>query len=105
MIGPHNEPNNGSARMLWARMLAYVTGTINQELLTKNEYLAVENRILKAKIKGRLLLTNDERITLAEIARRLGAKALEDVATVARPETILSWYRKLIAKKFDGSKL
>ena len=91
--------------MLWARMLAYVTGAINQELLTKNECLAAENRILKAKIKGRLLLTNDERVTLVEIARRLGAKALEEVAPMAKPETILSWYRKLIAKKFDGSKL
>jgi len=91
--------------MLWARMLAYVTGSINQELLTRNEYLVTENRILKGKIKGRLLLTNDQRITLAEIARRLGPKALEAIATVARPETILGWYRKLIAKKFDGSKL
>jgi len=86
-------------------MLAYVTGTINQELLTRNEYLVTENRILRAKIKGRLLLTNDERIALAEIARRLGAKVLEEVATVATPETILGWYRNLIAKKFDTSKL
>ena len=32
----------------WARLLAYVTGLINQELLLKNEYLAFENRILQA---------------------------------------------------------
>ena len=42
--------------MLWARMLAYVTGTVNQELLLRNEYLAAENRILRDQIKGRLLL-------------------------------------------------
>ena len=36
--------------MLWARLLAYVTGTVNQELLLRNEYLAAENRILKAQI-------------------------------------------------------
>ena len=59
--------------MLWARLLAYVTGTVNQELLLRNEYLTAENRILKAQIKG-------------------------------RPDTILGWYRKLIAKKFDGSR-
>ena len=29
--------------MLWARLLAYVTGTVNQELLLQNEYLAAEN--------------------------------------------------------------
>ena len=34
------------AVMDWARMLAYVTGTVDQELLTRNEYRAAENRIL-----------------------------------------------------------
>src|SRR5215831_12138457 len=90
--------------MLWARLIAYVTGTVNQELLLRNEYLAAENRILKAQIKGRLLLSEEEKATLAEIAHRLGRKALEEVACTARPDTILGWYRKLIAKKFDGSR-
>jgi putative transposase len=49
-------------------------------------------------------LTNAQRATLAEIARRMGRRALEQVASVAKPETILTWYRKLIARKFDGSK-
>ena len=39
--------------MDWARILAYVTGTVDQELLARNEYLAAENRILKAQLKGR----------------------------------------------------
>jgi hypothetical protein len=29
------------------RLLAYVTGLVNQELLPQNEYLAAENRILR----------------------------------------------------------
>jgi hypothetical protein len=33
-----------------------------------------------------------------------GRKALEELAAVGKPETLLAWYRKLIAKKFDGSK-
>src|SRR5262249_16901793 len=45
-----------------------------------------------------------ERKTLAEIGKRLGRKALRDVASVARPDTILGWYRRLVAQKFDGSK-
>ena len=66
--------------MDWARILAYITGSVNQELLLRNEYLVAENRILKAQIKTPLRLTDGERITLAEIAHRLGRKALEAVA-------------------------
>jgi putative transposase len=90
--------------MLWARMLSYVTGTVNQELLLRNEYLGAENRILRGQIKGRLLLSEGEKATLAEIAQRLGRKALEELAAVAKTDTLLAWYRKLIANKFDGSK-
>ena len=86
------------------RMLAYVTGMVNQALLLQNEYLVAENRILKGQIQGRLLLSEEEKATLAEIAHRLGRKALEEVAATAQPDTILGWYRKLIANKFDGSK-
>src|SRR6266446_3177730 len=91
-------------RMDWARILAYVTGMVDQELLARNEYLAAENRILKAQLKGRLKLSDAERATLGEIGHRLGRKVLGDVANVARPDTILAWYRKLVARKFDGSK-
>src|SRR5499425_2377530 len=90
--------------MLWAHLLAYVTGTVDQELLLRNEYLAAENRMLRGQIKGRLLLSEEEKATLAEIAHRLGRKALEEVASTAQPDTILGWYRRLIAKKFDGSR-
>src|ERR1700738_4581221 len=90
--------------MIWTRMLAYITGTVDQELLLRNEYLAAENRILRSQIKGRLLLSDGERSTLAEIAHRLGRKALKEVAAAAKPDTLLAWYRKLIANKFDGSK-
>jgi hypothetical protein len=38
---------------------------------------------------------------LAEIAKRLGRKALKDIAQVAKPDTILGWYRQLVARKFD----
>jgi hypothetical protein len=95
----------GGSGMIWARMLAYITGTVDQELLLRNEYLAAENRILRAQIKGRLLLSDGEKATLAEIAHRLGRKALEELSAVAKADTLLAWYRKLIANKFDGSKL
>ncbi len=88
--------------MDWKRLLAYITGSVDQELLLRNEYLAAENRILRNQIRGRLRLTDGERRTLAEIGKQLGKKALEEVANILRPETILGWHRRLVAKKFDG---
>jgi putative transposase len=91
--------------MGWARILAYITGAVDQELLLRNEYLAAENRILKAQLPRRLRFSNAERATLGEIGRRLGRKALGEVATAALPNTILGWYRTLVARKFDGSRV
>ena len=88
----------------WVRLLTYITGLVNQELLLQNEYLAAENRILRAQLPVRLHLSDLERTTLAEIGKRLGRKALAQIACVAKPDTILAWYRKLIAQKFDGSR-
>src|SRR3984893_2538110 len=87
----------------WARLLAYVTGLVNQELLLQNEYLAAENHILKAHLQLCFRLSDGERSTLAEIGRRLGRKGLQQVARLAKPDTILGWYRKLVALKLDGS--
>ena len=53
----------------WARLLAYVTGLVNQELL-QNEYMAAENRILKARLQPGWRLSDGERATLAEIGKR-----------------------------------
>jgi putative transposase len=90
--------------MDWPRILAYITGTVDQELLLRNDYLTAENRILRNQMSGRLRLSDSEKKTLAGIGYRLGRKGLEDVANAARPDTILGWYRKLVAQKFDGSK-
>jgi transposase len=88
----------------WVRLLAYVTGLVHQELLLQNEYLITENQILRAHLGPRCRLSDRERRTLAEIGKRLGRKALQQVASLARPDTILAWYRQLMAQKFDGSK-
>ncbi len=90
--------------MEWARILVFMTGTVDQELLLRNEYLAAENRILRGPVKGRLKLLDAERAKLGEIGHRLGRKALGEVATAALPETILGWYRRLVARKFDASR-
>jgi len=90
--------------MDWKRLLGYISGSVNEELLSRIEYLVSKNRILRGQIKGRILLSDAERKTLAEIGKRLGKRALEEIASIVKPETILGWHRQLIAKKFDGSK-
>src|SRR5262245_2208005 len=89
--------------MDWKHLLASITGTVDQALLLRNEYLVTENRILRHQITGRVRLTDGERTTLAAIGQKLGKQDLEEVATIVKPGTILGWYRKLVAQKFDGS--
>ena len=62
--------------MDWKHLLAYITGTVDQELLLRNEDLVTENRMLRNQITGRVRLTDAERKTLAEIGHKLGKQAL-----------------------------
>jgi hypothetical protein len=75
--------------MDWKTMLAYVTGSVDENLLLRIEYLVAENRILRDQIKGRLQLSDTERQTLAEIGAKLGKQALAAVANIVQPDTIL----------------
>jgi putative transposase len=87
-----------------ARLLAFVTGLVNPELLLKNESLLAENRILKAHLRPGFRLSDKERTTLAASGKRPGRKLLREAARIASPDTILGWYRQLVAGKFDGSR-
>jgi transposase InsO family protein len=89
--------------MDWKQLLAYMTGSVDQELLLRNEYLVTENRILRKQLQGHVRLSDGERKTLAEIGKKLGKRALKEIATLVTPHTILAWHRTLIAQKFDGS--
>src|SRR5437879_1509029 len=89
--------------MDWKHLLAYITGTVDQELLLRNEYLVTENRILRNQLKGRIRLSDGERKALAVIGQKLGQQALKGVAQIVKPETILGWHRTLVAQKCDGS--
>src|SRR5262249_34820251 len=64
--GGYHELSVMRDRFHWARLLAFVTGLVNQELLLRNEYLVAENRILRAHLPARLRLSDAERSTLAE---------------------------------------
>ena len=90
--------------MDWKHLLAYITGTVDQELLLRNEYLATENRILRSQLNGRLLLDGWRTQIVAEIGKKLRKQALEESLRSSNPIPSSRWHRKLVAKKFDGSK-
>src|SRR5437870_5936233 len=99
-----HDQSSGNPRQYWTNTSnGKIRGTVDQELLLRNEYLVTENRILRNQIKGRVRLSDGERKTLAEIGQKLGKKALREVAKIVKPDTILAWHRKLVAQKFDGS--
>jgi transposase InsO family protein len=89
--------------MDWKTLLAYITGSVDQHLLLRNEYLVTENRMLRRQLKGRVRLSDGARKVLAELGQKLGKQALEEVATIVKPDTILAWHRRLAAQKFNGS--
>ena len=77
--------------MDWKQLLAYITGTVDQELRLRIEYLVTENRILRHQITGRVRFTDGERMTLAAIGQKLGKKALEEVANIVKPGVCSGW--------------
>jgi transposase InsO family protein len=85
-------------------LLFTFAGWINQHQQAVIEYLQEENRVLKEQLRGkRLRLTDHQRRRLAIKGKRLGRRALGQIAGIVTPDTILAWHRKLIAKKWDYS--
>ena len=87
--------------MDWKQLLISITSSVDEELRLRNTYLVTENRILRQQMQGRVQLTASERRELAEIGQRLGKKALEEIATIAKPDTILAWHRMFADQQCD----
>jgi putative transposase len=86
-------------------LAAWLAVWLGRVLQQEVDYLMAENRVLRERLGNKKLrLTVGERRRLAVLGEQMGRKALAKVATIARPETILRWYRELVAKKYDGSK-
>jgi putative transposase len=85
-------------------LIAMIAGWLQRHQQQVIAYLQEENRVLKTHLDGRRLrLTDTERQRLAALAHPLGRQRLTAVATIATPDTLLHWYKRLIAQKFDGS--
>ena len=83
----------------WQILLAALAGWINQHQQAVIDYLREENRVLEEQLGGRRL-----RLTDYQRRRAIGRRALEDIATLVTPDTILAWHRKLIALKWTYKK-
>src|ERR671933_234524 len=85
-------------------LIAMIAGWLQRHQQQVIAYLQEENRVLKAQLGDRRLrLTDTERRRLAALAHPLGRERLKEMATIATPDTLLRWYKRLIAQKFDGS--
>ncbi len=86
-------------------LLLLFAGWVNRQQLDVIEYLKEENKVLREQLGGkRIHLNDDQRRRLAVKAKVLGRKLLGKLASIATPDTILRWYQRLIAHKYDGSK-
>lgn len=81
------------------RLLIPLARLLDSRLSQQVEYLLAENRILRSKIPGPVRLDDRERRRLASLGVRLGRKLLEVVASIAKPDTILYWHRRLVERK------
>ena len=91
---------------LWLILITYLAYYIDRELYKAIDYLREQVRVLieQQENEKRILLDNRQRIRLAVKAKRLTRRLLEETTVLFTPDTILGWYRKLIAQKYDGSK-
>jgi hypothetical protein len=85
-------------------MVVALAGWVNEQQLAVIVYLKEENRTLREQLgKRRLRFTDDQRRRLAAKGKVLGRRVLRELGTIVTPDTILRWYRRLVAKKYDGS--
>ena len=91
---------------LWLTIITYLSYCIDKELYKAIGYLREQVRVLieqQEKQNKRIRLTNSQRMRVAAKAKRLSRKMLEQCTVLFTPDTILGWFRKLIAEKYDGS--
>jgi hypothetical protein len=91
---------------LWITLVTYLAYCIDKELYKAIDYLREQVRVLveqQEKQNKRILLTNRQRMRVAAKAKRLSRKMLEQCTVLFTPDTVLGWFRKLIAEKYDGS--
>ena len=91
---------------LWLSLITCLAYRIDKELYKAIDYLREQVRVLlehQEKENNRILLNDSQRMRVAAKARRLSRNMLEQCTVLFTPDTVMRWYRKLIAEKYDGS--
>ena len=99
----NNADHRPAGRWLSVPIIATITRILCRELTLQNEYLQLENKILKSKVNKRLSFTDDERRALVESAMAMGKGLIEKVVRIVQPKTLFAWQRKLEKEKWDYS--
>jgi putative transposase len=98
--------SRGRQPSLYLQFLLLVFASwVNRHQQAVIEYLQAENRSLREQLSNkRIQWTDAQRRWLAEKAKAMGRSVLASLGTVVTPDTLLRWYRNLVAAKYDGSK-
>ena len=91
---------------LWITCATYLAYCIDKELYQAIDYLREQVRVLvehQEEQDKRIRLNNSQRMRLAAKAKRLSRKMLEHCTELFTPDTIMRWFRELVAQKYDGS--
>lgn len=85
--------------MRW-KVLMYLlkVKSIDEELRDIIDYMIEEIQTLRSYLPSKLRLNNMERIRLSKLANKISRKSFESVCTIFKPDTVLRWYKKILAQ-------
>jgi len=89
-------------------IIAMLAHALNERMSRRVEYLQEEVRVLKEALasatgKTRIRFTAEQRRRLAIKGKSLTPAEPTTCCQIVRPDTILAWFRQLVAKKYDSS--
>ena len=88
----------------WQFLLMVLAGWVNRQQQQALEFQRAQIEVLLELLgERRLVLNDDQRCRLAVKAKVLGRKALQEIANVVTPDTLLRWHKQLVAQKWDFS--
>jgi putative transposase len=93
-------------KKFWITLVTYLAWCIDRELYKAIDYLREQVRVLvelQEKQNKQIRLSLSQRMRVAAKAKRLSRTLLERCTELFTADTILRWYRDLIAHKYDGS--
>ena len=93
--------------LIWRILRALCGGDgAERQWLAVIDYLVAENRVLREQLAAtgrRARMTDEQRRQLAVLGRKL-KPALRSYISIVKPETVMAWYRRLVAARYDSSK-